>query len=137
MSQISELEIDCNLIFLRKLPTEPTNMSSNRNSSDELDDLLIENDVSVSIGQTYDRREQIRQEVNAYLSAPKTDNITQGLSDFPTIHRLYLKFNNIRSSEAICERMFSYAGMILTCKRGRLNPEFFEDLLLLHMNGRY
>lgn len=112
-------------------------MSSKRNSSDELDDLLIENDVSVSIGQTYDRREQIQQEVNAYLSAPKTGNITQGLTDFPTIHKLYLKFNSIRTSEAICERMFSYAGMIFTCKRGRLSPEFFEDLLLLHMNGRY
>lgn len=30
--------------------------------------------------------------------------------------------------------LFLYAGMILTDKRESLTPEFFEDLIILHMN---
>lgn len=52
----------------------------------------------------------IRREVDAYFSTKPSLKINDGLNDFPNIRRVFLKFNCIRSSEAICERMFSYSG---------------------------
>lgn len=73
-------------------------------------DLFIKNDVSATIGDIYDNKERIKREIEAYLSMPDTTDIEQGLSKFPSVRELFLKYNCIRSSEAICERMFSYAG---------------------------
>lgn len=80
-----------------------------------MNELLIENDVSASIGTLYGERERIIKQIDAYLCTPTTPNIEEGLKNFPIIHRLYLKFNCIRSSEAVCERMFSYAGKFHSC----------------------
>lgn len=78
-----------------------------------LSKLLIEFDVSESIGMglnTKDIRQEIIQEVDMYFSTKPSVNIEAGLRCYVNIHRVFLKFNCIRSSEAICERMFSYAG---------------------------
>lgn len=74
--------------------------------------MLIENDVSVSFKQLYSEKEQMTKEIEAYMSTPTTSNIKEGLENFPTVRRLYMKYNCVRSSEAICERMFSYAGNV-------------------------
>lgn len=68
----------------------------------------MENDVSM--GDSWDRTTQITKEVDNYLHTKTCANIEDGLKDFPIIRKMFLKFNCIRSSEAICERMFSYAG---------------------------
>lgn len=60
----------------------------------------------------FTEKERITKEIEAYLSAPTTQNIKEGLISYPIVRRLYLKFNCVRSSEAICERMFSYAGNV-------------------------
>lgn len=77
--------------------------------------LLVEFDVSASIGMGYnksDYKEIIMREVDMYLSSKPASNIVAGLRDYPNLRRVFLKFNCIRSSEAICERMFSYAGCL-------------------------
>lgn len=51
----------------------------------------------------------IAREINTYL-ASACDHEYEYLNNYPTIKQIFLKFNCIRSSEAICERMFSYAG---------------------------
>lgn len=76
--------------------------------------LLVEFDVSASIGlNKRDFKDDIRREVDMYFSTKPSLNIEDGLRSYPNIHRVFLKFNCIRSSEAICERMFSYAGICL------------------------
>lgn len=40
----------------------------------------------------------------------KEDNFKEHLSKFPTIKKVWQKFNAFSSSEADCERLFSYAG---------------------------
>lgn len=75
-----------------------------------LNELLVENDVSLSIGDLWNDREKIIKQIDAYLCTKTTPNIEEGLKNFPIILEMFEKFNCIRSSEAICERMFSYAG---------------------------
>lgn len=73
--------------------------------------LFVENDVCLSV--TWDRTTRILTEIDNYLHTKTNTNIEDGLKDFPIVRKLFLKFNCIRSSEAICERMFSYAGNLL------------------------
>lgn len=75
-------------------------------------DFLIKHDVSASIGDVYNTKERIVREIDAYLSAPNTLNFDEELSKYPNVRELFLMYNCIRSSEAICERMFSYAGNV-------------------------
>lgn len=76
--------------------------------SSEENKLLIENDVR--IGDPWDQNVRITKEIDRYLCAKTSTHVEDGLNDFPIIRKLFLKFNCVRSSEAICERMFSYAG---------------------------
>lgn len=75
-------------------------------------DLLVFH--AVELGEDGSKSEQfkkrIRDEIERYLRAKPTADIWTGLKDFPIIHAIFMEFNSIRSSEAICERMFSYAG---------------------------
>lgn len=75
----------------------------------EYNDLLIENDVSFG-GEDFDFEMRVGDEIDRFLRSKTTVNIEEGLENFPIIARLYMKYNSIRSTEAICERMFSYAG---------------------------
>lgn len=70
----------------------------------------MENEVDIF--DTWDRNNQIKHEIDNYFHSKTNENIEAGLKDFPTIRKLFLKFNCIRSSEAICERLFSYAGKL-------------------------
>lgn len=80
-------------------------------SGDDNDPLLIENDISGLLNATLNdnTRAELCAEVSAYLRT-KTDKNFEELTKYPTIEKLFMKYNCIRSSEAICERMFSYAG---------------------------
>lgn len=89
--------------------------------------LLIENDVPVEIVNSIDVQMEI--EVETYLHAKATTDIVEGLKNFPTIQRLYMKYNSIRSTEAICERMFSYAG-----KSNERTNELYFICMYCHVN---
>lgn len=73
-------------------------------------DLLIKNDVSAAIGESHDIKQRVKDEIDDYLSAPDNPNIEDELSRFSNIRKVFFLYNCIKSSEAICERMFSYAG---------------------------
>ena len=58
------------------------------------------------------------------------------LQKFPTIKKMFMKYNSAirKPSSAPVERLFSYAGMVLTKKRGCTTDEKFEQQLLLKAN---
>lgn len=60
-----------------------------------------------------DIKREISIEVDAFLKSMRDESIENGLTNYPNIQRVFLKYNCIRSSEAICERLFSYAGDFL------------------------
>lgn len=89
-------------------------MPSSSSDRDDLLDLecslLVENDVTATMGSIFDVEAQVEQEIHNYLNCKTTSDIEAGLKDFPIVKKIFKKFNCIRSTEAICERLFSYAG---------------------------
>lgn len=106
------------LIYMLRIPYTYVDADDSNSNSSILNrsKLLVEFDVSESIGMgmnTMGIREEIIREVDMYFGTKPSLNIEAGLRSYPNIRRVFLKFNCIRSSEAICERMFSYAGSFL------------------------
>lgn len=89
--------------------------------------MLIENDVTASI-RTLDEKDLILKEIEGYLCEKTNPNITDGLKDFPVIRDVFIKYNCIRSSEAICERMFSYAGKFIKLFAVLCDPSVLQKL---------
>lgn len=87
-----------------------TNTNTCPDEYETSDDLFIENDVSRNMP-IFDEEIQISSEIDSYLSSKSTPDVNEGLKEFPTVAKLYRKYNCIRSTESICERMFSYAGL--------------------------
>ena len=56
------------------------------------------------------------------------------LHKFPTIRKMFSMYNSAIPSSAPVERLFSYAGMVLTKKRGCMTDDTFEQQLLLKAN---
>lgn len=78
---------------------------------DDINSLLISNDVTMNIATNVDIESIVTVEIENYLTCPVASDINDGLKSFPMVQKLFRKFNSIRSTEAICERMFSYAGL--------------------------
>lgn len=92
-------------------PPAPAPPPPPQSSCASISDFLIEYDVSSSVQQSQISSElKLQNEIERYLGEVKNQNICAGLKDFPTIAKLFYKYNCIRSTEAICERLFSYAG---------------------------
>ena len=70
-----------------------------------------------------------------YLRDPSHD--FQQLNSYPSVARVFLKFNTTIPSSAPVERLFSAAGQILLPRRNRLSDEMFEKLLFLKKNGEF
>uniref|UniRef100_A0A8C6KMI4 BED-type domain-containing protein n=1 Tax=Nothobranchius furzeri TaxID=105023 RepID=A0A8C6KMI4_NOTFU len=65
-----------------------------------------------------------------------TDYIRSGheleiLNQFPTVKKIYMKYNTPTPSSAPVERLFSLGGLVLSPKRNRLSDRRFEKLLLI------
>jgi len=71
-------------------------------------------------------------EVDMYLSDASRD--IECLKKFPTILKLFLKYNTPLPSSAPVERLFSLGGQILVPRRNRLADAHFERQLLLRAN---
>lgn len=56
------------------------------------------------------------------------------LSKYPSVCRIFRKFNTTLSSSAPIERLFSLAMLICTARRNRMSNENFEKTLLLKKN---
>lgn len=93
--------------------SEPEPVTKKKPKNGSFRDLLVKNNISASITEAHDAKEMIKQEIDAYLSTPDTADIKQELSKYSYIRELFCASNCIRSSEVICERMFSYASLSL------------------------
>lgn len=72
--------------------------------------MLIEN--VVSLDDSVDDKSRIMNEIDSYLRTKTNLSIENGLKDFPVMRKIFQKYNCIRTSEAICERLFSYCGIL-------------------------
>jgi len=70
-----------------------------------------------------------------YLRDPSHD--FHQLGSYPSVARVFLKFNTTIPSSAPVERLFSAAGQILLPRRNRLSDDMFEKLLFLKKNGEF
>lgn len=52
-------------------------------------------------------------EIKSYLREPTTHDL-HSLDKYPEMKKVFLKFNCLMTSEADCERIFSYAGMFVS-----------------------
>ena len=75
---------------------------------------------------------QVKAEAMNFLS--DADKSLSRMHFFPTVKRLFLKFNAALPSSAPVERLFSTAGLIDTPRRNRLSDSNFEKLLMLKVN---
>lgn len=53
---------------------------------------------------------------------------------FPRLHRIFVKYSNIPATSSVCEREFSYTGMVITDRRSRLLPKNVNDLMVARNN---
>ena len=56
------------------------------------------------------------------------------LESFPTIKKVFMKYNVVQPSSATSERLFSKGKLIITTKRNKLSDSNFSKLLFLHTN---
>ena len=78
--------------------------------------------------------DSVELEAARYLSDAKT---LECLHNYPTIKKLFLKYNTTLPSSAPVERLFSMGNLVLTPKRNRLTNTRFEKLLLLRYNKHF
>ena len=67
-----------------------------------------------------------------YLEDKSTD--VRSLVKYPTVKEMFKRFNTGIPSSAPAERLFSYGGLVLQPKRGRLSDETFEILVYLKLS---
>ena len=76
----------------------------------------------------------VEMEAARYLGDTKTLGC---LNKYPTIKKLFLKYNTTLPSSAPVERLFSLGNLVLTAKRNKLTDARFEKLLLMWYNKHF
>lgn len=80
-------------------------------------------------------RKKTNNEYSLYLQTETLD--MDSLKKFPSLTKLFIKYNSALPSSASVERLFSAGGLILTALRNRLTDKNFEQHLLLKTNKKY
>lgn len=79
--------------------------------------------------------ESTQEEMYRFLKS-STSNISM-LNDYPTIKKLFIKYNTALPSSASVERMFSVGGSVMTPQRGHLQDDLMEYQILLKINKKF
>ena len=61
----------------------------------------------------------------------------QDLENYPTVKKIYLKYNTALASQAMVERTFSFAKLVFGLLRHRLFDENFEKHLIIKANLKF
>ena len=85
---------------------------------------------------------EARGEIEKYKARPRIDHKQDPLlwwreaeatGDFPNLSKLARKYLCVPATSAAVERVFSYAGNIISDERGRLDPTFASQLIFLRI----
>lgn len=101
--------------------TETSESTSILDNFFEFDDLPSDN--------LQETTNKIELECINYLHDPSTE--ISSLESYPTVKKLFVKYNTSLASSAPVERAFSYGGMIFLPKRSNLTDEMFNMLVVL------
>lgn len=82
--------------------------------------------------------------LDSYISVVRSNNFVDALDfwkcykhQFPELAKLAKKYLGVQASSAGVERMFNFAGHILSNKRRRSSVKLFENLVFLKLNEKY
>lgn len=78
-------------------------------------------------------KKRIELEILQYLNDPETQ--LSALNKYPTIKKLFYRYNTCLPSSAPVERLFSFAEIINAPRRNALSDNNFENLVLLKANS--
>lgn len=117
---LTQPQIDIEMVMAGLSGPSHSDSAMHSNQEPQLDGrlgtLLIPTDVSHSLNNIalQQRNQMISSQITEYLNSPRikgTDaDVIAHLNNYPLVKAVFLKYNCIKTSEAICERIFSYAG---------------------------
>lgn len=122
------------------LVSECIKISTKEQSASDATETALDNQnddyFQVLIPRSMNRRDSVDQNVQAEVSKFLNDDrkaITI-LHEYPTIKKIYIKYNTTLCSSGAVERLFSQSSLIFTPRRNRILATNFEYILLLKHN---
>src|SRR5436190_3354703 len=113
-----------NVLGIRSIESSP--------NSEEIDD---PHDDFFAFNQQTKQVESAQEELFRFLKSNNCNIIM--LNNYPTIKKLFIKYNTALPSSASVERMFSVGGSVITPQRGHLLDDIIEYQILLKINKNF
>jgi hypothetical protein len=102
---------------------------TNANSSKDSEDCFF-----VFTSQPEINKQQTQNELELITYFNDQNKLLNSLNNYPTIKKLFIKYNTSLCSSAPVERLFSFAGFIHAPSRSNLSDNMFEKLVFLKGN---
>ena len=84
-------------------------------------------------GSEINYQNKVRLECLEYFQNPNRK--IEMLQEYPTVKKMFIRYNTPLPSSGAVERVFNFSGMILTPKRRSISDDLFEKLTLLKCNN--